>query len=893
MATVRWKVEAQGGVGERTYAFRITDGKEEKVVQEGASPSWRWDPAKAGTYRVKAAVRDAIGNVAESGWSTAYTVVPTLEVSPVTPDKVSPQAAEMATVQWKVDARGGVGKRAYSFRITDGKEEKVAQEGGSASWAWVPMAPGTYRVKVVVRDAIGNEVENGWSPEYSVAPRLVASSLSPDKGPPQAAEMATVRWEVAAQGGVGERTFAFRITDGKEEKVVQEGSSASWTWAPATPGTYRVKAVVRDSLGNAAESGWSREYTVVPKLAVSSLSPDKVSPQAAEMVTIRWKVIATGGIGSYRYEFRTTDGQGERAEQTGALPTWDWAPKVPGTYRVKVVVRDAIGNAVDSGWSSTYRVAPPLLVSLLPPDKVSPQTAGTGTIRWKVETSGGVGGRTVEFRITDGKEEKAAQAGAADVWSWSPSDSGTYRVKAVVRDAIGNTVDSGWSSEYVVVPKLALLSVTPDKVPPQAAGISTIRWKAEATGGAGDREYSFWSSNGSGERAEQKGLSPAWDWSPREPGTYRMKVVVRDAIGNTVDSGWSPEYRINVAAGLKSLIAVMPVENLTGMPVPAETARKSLIEAMKRKGLNILGDDVLEKFLERHRIRYTGGLNREMGNALREETGTNAVLFTSLELFGDTLPPKAAFAARLVSTHGRSDILWMDSVGMTGNDVPGFLLLGLIDDPGVIWEKARGRVLDSLAGYLSGKSPRDGRTVEKKFAPKSFHGVPLKIPAGKDTVSVAVLPFRNDSTRRNAGEILALHFVRELSKTGNLEVVELGEVRQVLLRSRTIMEGGLSLPQADILQAALGVDLVVTGVVMEYQDALGGWGNPKVEFSTRVFDMKTRQIAWSSSSYNQGDDGVYFFNIGKVNTAHGVASEMVRSVVEKMAHNPIDARDSR
>ena len=64
---------------------------------------------------------------------------------------------------------------------------------------------------------------------------------------------------------------------------------------------------------------------------------------------------------------------------------------------------------------------------------------------------------------------------------------------------------------------------------------------------------------------------------------------------------------------MQSLIAVMPVENLTGMPVPVQAVRRSLVQDLKRKGLNILGDDVLEKFLERHRIRYTGGLNRELG----------------------------------------------------------------------------------------------------------------------------------------------------------------------------------------------------------------------------------------------------------------------------------------
>lgn len=534
-------------------------------------------------------------------------------------------------------------------------------------------------------------------------------------------------------------------------------------------------------------TGPAGERSPLP-LTIGSVSPDKGSPQAAEMTTVQWKVIATGGVGSYHYEFRTTDGQVEKAEQTGALPTWDWSPKVPGTYRVKVVVRDAIGNAVDSGWSPEYRV----------------------------------------------------------------------------------------------VPKLRILSASPDKFPPQAAAVSTVRWKLNATGGVEEREFSFLLSDGTLERAEQKGLSPTWDWSPRDPGIYRVKVVVRDAIGNIVDSGWSPEYRIELTAGLNSLIAVMPVENLTGSPVTVAAVRRSLVQDLKRKGLNILGEDVLEKFLERHRIRYTGGLNRELGEAMREETGTNAVLFPTLELFDDAVPPKTALIARLISTHRNTDILWMDSTGLAGNDEPGFLLLGLINDPALLWEKAKEQVAGSLLTYLSGKTTQASRTIERRFLPKSFHGVPPKVSAGKETLSIAVLPFLNDSTRRNAGEIMALHFIRELSRTGGIDVVEPGEVRQVLLRSRTIMEGGLSLPQADLLHAVLGVDLVLTGIVMEYQDNIGGVGNPKVEFSARVFDMKTRQIVWSSASYNEGADGVFFFNLGKVNTAHGMASGMVRAAVRKM-----------
>ncbi len=711
---------------------------------------------------------------------------------------------------------------------------------------------------------------------------LTIVSVGPDKRSPQAAEMVTVRWNVEANGGVGNRTYAFRITDGKEEKAAQEGESASWSWVPSTPGTYRVKAVVRDSLGNAVDSGWSAEYTVAPKLEISSLTSDKASPQAAERTTIRWKVVSTGGVGRHRYEFRSTDGQAERAEQDGALPTWDWSPKVPGTFRVKVVVRDAIGNTVDGGWSSSYMVAPPLTVSFLSPNPIAPQAAGMAKVRWQVNAAGGVGERTIEFRTTDGKEEKREQDGPSDFWDWSPQEPGTYKVKALIRDAIGNSVDSGWSREYRVVPKLRILSVSPDRLSPQAAASTRIRWGVIDTGGVGEREYSFRVSDGGSEREVQKGHSPAWDWSPADPGTYRVKVVVRDAIGNTVDSGWSLEYRIKLIAVLKSLIAVMPLENLTGMPVAVQEMRKSLVQDLKRKGLNLLGEDVLENFLERHRIRYTGGLNRDLGEALRMETGTNAVLFPTLELLDDAVPPKAALTARLISTHRSAPILWMDGVGMSGNDAPGFLLLGLINDPAVLWNKTKGKVVESLAEYLSGNAGQGLGMVEKRFLPKSFHGVPPKVPEGKETLSIAVLPFRNESTRRNAGEIMALHFIGALSRTGRIDVVEPGEVRQVLLRSRTIMEGGLSLPQADILHAALNVDLVLTGIVTEYQDYTGGWGNPKVEFSARVFDMKTRQIVWSSSSYNQGDDGVFFFNLGKINTAFAMASGMARSTVEKM-----------
>ena len=332
-----------------------------------------------------------------------------------------------------------------------------------------------------------------------------------------------------------------------------------------------------------------------------------------------------------------------------------------------------------------------------------------------------------------------------------------------------------------------------------------------------------------------------------------------------------------------NLIAFMPMENLSGTAVPLREMMKSMKTALKSKGLSLLEDDILEKFMEKHRIRYAGGLTQTLGKAFLEETGTKAVLLVSLDQYDESVPPKIALTARLVSTGPKTEILWMNSAAMAGNDAPGMLLLGMINDPGMLWNRARDRIASSLEEYTSKKKRNGWGKAERKFQPKSHTGFSPKPQAGKERLSIAVLPFLNDSTRRNAGEIMGLHFLRGLSESDRFEVMDPGVVRQALLMSRTIMEGGLSIPQADLLRVMMDVDLVLTGNVFEYDDYSGPWGTPKVNFSVRIYDTKTRQVGWSSISYNKGDDGVFFFNQGRVNTAHAMASKMARAVVEKLS----------
>jgi TolB-like protein len=336
--------------------------------------------------------------------------------------------------------------------------------------------------------------------------------------------------------------------------------------------------------------------------------------------------------------------------------------------------------------------------------------------------------------------------------------------------------------------------------------------------------------------------------------------------------------RPNLPAGREAFqIAVLPVENVSATAAPLEAMKQSLIAKLKGRRVAILPDDALERFVVKERIRYIGGLDQKRAEAFRTETGSKAVLILSLELYNDANPPKVALISRLVSTGDQPTILWADGVGLAGDDSPGIVDLGLIESPQILLDKALESLSDSLVDYFANRrkeatTPR----FRKKFRPKTYYRSPLLSPDRK--YSVAVVPFLNKSERKNAGEIMMLHFVKQLQHFENFDVVEPGVVRQELLALRVIMDQGVSLTQTDAILGSLNADLVLTGEVLDYEDPRVNWGTPKVNFSAQFIEKKSRKIIWSSASFNQGDDGVFFFDRGRVNTAHVMASEMVKAI---------------
>jgi hypothetical protein len=521
-----------------------------------------------------------------------------------------------------------------------------------------------------------------------------------------------------------------------------------------------------------------------------------------------------------------------------------------------------------------------LKVQVPSPDRPAPQAARMTTIRWSAVASGGVGPRTFEFWSFDGQEEVGEQKGFSTRWDWTPNKAGTYKVKVVVLDSLGNRVESSWSQGYEVAPPLVVEAPVPDQQSPQAPRLKVIRWSAAASGGVGGHAFEFTVTDGKEENRGQESPSSIWEWRPKKVGTYRMKAVVRDALGNRAESGWSFQYSISNEMVYTVPIAVLPVENLSGSTAPLEKIRELLVERLKKRGFSILDENILEEFMARHRMRHTGGMEKNTARAFVEETGAGAVFITSLELYNDKNPPKIALTSRLVSTGDPVSIIWMDSVGMAGDDAPGILDLGLIENSLVLLGKALQSLSGSFAGYLTDETAGDSpERKRKKFRPKySYRSPDIDMRSPR---TLAVLPFFNESVRKYAGEIMKLHFVRELTKMENIEVIEPGVIRKELLNYRIIMDDGISLSQTDVVGSVLDVDLLLTGEVLDYQDYQGPSGTPVVDFSLMLIERKNREVLWASKSYNKGTDGVYFFDWGRERTASEMASEMARIVGEK------------
>ncbi|BDG09251.1 hypothetical protein [Anaeromyxobacter paludicola] len=317
-------------------------------------------------------------------------------------------------------------------------------------------------------------------------------------------------------------------------------------------------------------------------------------------------------------------------------------------------------------------------------------------------------------------------------------------------------------------------------------------------------------------------------------------------------------------------VALLPADNLAAGPVPLRELDGELLRVAQGAGLQVVSGEPVEDFLEKHRLRFTGGIDATSAAAAREELGVDAILLAEVEAYASQPAPRLAVTARLVSATPEARLLWIDGVARAGDDSPGLLGLGLVRDPRALEARELARLRGSLARALETGVAAPPCPDEGRFEPRVAFRSPQFDPGGG--YSVAVLPFFNETSRRRAGELLALELTRQLAAYRRLQVVEPGVTRDRLRRYRVIMEGGVSLDTARAMIEVLQTDVVIAGYVRELVDG----DAPSMDFTAMALDRAGR-LVWQATSHATGNDRVWLFEQGRVSTASALACRLSRS----------------
>jgi len=252
----------------------------------------------------------------------------------------------------------------------------------------------------------------------------------------------TVNITAKAIGGTAPYTYAFmyKLNTATSWKVIgtKFGTESTATFKPTQAGTYDVLISVKDSTGK----------SVAKKFALTVTAPVVYASKStinATDVTCGTKIILTGAAEggtepyyyTYQYQKPGKTSWITLGEKYGTAESENFTPKVAGTYKARVLVKDSKGTVKSSVF--TVNVTGELLVNK---STISAAEVTTGT---KVTITTATTGGTEPFYYT--YEYKAPSASkwttigkrnsANTTASFTPTSTGTYEARVYIKDAGG------------------------------------------------------------------------------------------------------------------------------------------------------------------------------------------------------------------------------------------------------------------------------------------------------------------------------------------------------------------------------------------------------------------------------------------------------------------------
>src|SRR4030042_4729880 len=306
----------------------------------------------------------------------------------------------------------------------------------------------------------------------------------------------------------------------------------------------------------------------------------------------------------------------------------------------------------------------------------------------------------------------------------------------------------------------------------------------------------------------------------------------------------------------KIKIAILPFENLTDNSDALTYVIPALKSQLEGKGVEIVDEDILNKFLLKERVRSTGYISKELAQKIGKELNVKAIFVGSINSLRPGENPRVGLSARLINSTDGS-IIWANHASATGDDFTTILGLGTV------------KTIDKLTLLI----------VDRLFASFSIS------PPQKEnelTNRIAVMPFQNSSKHKDAGIIATYMFLVELFRDKICEPVEYGETRRLIVDLRIKQKGEIDYKVLEGLLKSLDVDGILVGTVELYSDGMDTSTTPEGAINARLIDVRKNKILWYDGYQLNGNEKVIVFDWGRIRSVDNVAYKVVQKLIEKM-----------